>query len=162
MAYVLLPPQWKWVSVNRIDPETSLIVTTREWRPSLRRERVWKDDNLYYNHLNEVSDMKRKASKEQAVKGKYQQHSEPMLKVYPNITKYMWDCWYDDGSPRELGKLAFGLVPSGVSVSLTDPGERASAFTTAETLVEALNLLEAALSGPGDPWRPWPKSFGKK
>jgi hypothetical protein len=85
-----------------------------------------------------------------------------MLKVYPNITKYMWDCWYDDGSPRELGKLAFGLVPSGVSVSLTDPGERASAFTTAETLVEALNLLEAALSGPGDPWRPWPKSFGKK
>ena len=162
MAYKLLPAERRWVTVNRYDDDRECIVTTLEVRTNLRRKKVWQDDNLYYETLNGVSEMKKKAAKEQSAKGKYQQHPEPMFKVYPNITKYMWDCWYDDGSPRELGKLGVQLIPSGVSINLTDPGERASAFTTAESLVEAPNLLEATLAGPGDPWRPWPKSFGKK
>jgi len=106
--------------------------------------------------------MKRRAKSDQAKKGEYVQHGEEFFKKYPHICQVLWDCWYEDGQARELGKLSIGLVPEGVNIALTDPGERCSAFTTAATLKDALKLLEDALSGPGEPWRPWPKSFGKK
>jgi len=115
-----------------------------------------------YAQFKELQEMKRRAKEVQKTKGKYVPHQDPFLAKYPEIQRVLWDCWYDDGGPRELGKLTISLVPSGVAIALTDPGERASAFTTAESLPEALELLEAALGGKADPWRPWPKGFGKK
>jgi len=162
MKRVLVPTPKKWVTVNRILPGNDVITTTLEPRAVMRHKRKPVANFTIFEVLNEVSEMKRRASKDQAVKGKYLQHSEPMLKAYPAVVKFLWDCWYDDGQGRELSKLTISLVPSGVSIALSDPGERASAFTTAESLVEALGLLEAAIAGTGDPWRPWPKSFGKK
>jgi hypothetical protein len=106
--------------------------------------------------------MKRRAKSEQRQKGVYTQHQEDFFKKFPEITQVLWDCWYEDGQARELGKLTIGLVPDGVNLAITDPGERMSAFCTAGTLKDALKLLEDALAGNGDPWRPWPKSFGKK
>jgi len=110
----------------------------------------------------EVFEMKKRARADQAKKGEYQAHTEVFFAKCPEITKVLWDCWYDDGSPRELGKLTIGLVPAGVNLAITDPSERMSAFCTADTLKDALKLLEDALAGGGDPWRPWPASFGKK
>lgn len=116
----------------------------------------------YWEPFKELSDMKKRSAATQKEKGKYSPHSEPYLKAFPEVLRVMWDCWYDDGTPRELGKLSVSLTGSGVAIQLTDPGERATAFTNAETLGEALSLLEDALKGRGDPWRPWPKGFGRK
>lgn len=110
----------------------------------------------------EVVEMKKRARAEQRQKGEFTTHAEPFFGKLPEINRVLWDCWYDDGSPRELGKLTIGLVPAGVNLALTDPSERMSAFCTADTLKDALKLLEDALAGSGDPWRPWPASFGKK
>lgn len=106
--------------------------------------------------------MKRRAKADQRAKGEYVQHTEDFFKKLPEMCRVLWDCWFEDGSPRELGKLTIGLVPDGVNLAITDPSERTSAFCTAPTLKEALKLLEDAIAGPGDPWRPWPASFGKK
>lgn len=106
--------------------------------------------------------MKKRTAANQKTKGKYVQHGEPLMKDFPEICKYMWDCYYDDGTPRELSRLSVSLTPSGVQISLTDPSERCTAFTDGGTFHEALEALEASLATGKDPWRPWPKNFGKK
>ncbi len=124
------------------------------------RRKVWREDS--FSAFLEVTEMKKRARSDQRAKGEYAQHTEEFFKRYPEICRVLWDCWFEDGSARELGKLSIGLVPDGVNLALTDPSERVSAFCTAQTLKDAMRLLEDAIAGPGDPWRPWPKSFGKK
>jgi hypothetical protein len=122
---------------------------------------VWIEDN-YYEKLNEVSDMKRKEATKQKARGKFTSQGEPLIHKYPHIDMYMGDCWYEDGKPRELSRLSIQLTGSGVSISLTDPDERVTAFTDGPTIEEALEALETALATGKDPWRPWPKAFGRK
>lgn len=107
--------------------------------------------------------MKRKAQQEQRKKGDWKPSGEPWLKGLPTIDRYMTDSWYDDGKARDVSKLTVTITGAGVGIVLTDPDERSSAFTNGATVQDALDLLEAALSDPKrDPWRPWPKSFGKR
>lgn len=133
---------------------------------SIRHEWVDPDEeerrSCPWSDYQELAEMKRRAKEVQKTKGKYSPHQEPLLQRCPEIGRILWDCWYDDGAPRELGKLSINLTSSGVAIQLTDPGERATAFTNAETLAEALDLLEQSLAGKSDPWRPWPKGFGRK
>lgn len=141
----------------------TLFVPLRKRNDLEKRLRVWLMVNIpERNAFWEVLEMKRRAKSDQRAKGEYSQHGEAFLRKFPEICKVLWDCWYEDGSPRELGKLTIGLVPDGVNIAVTDPSERLSAFCTAATLNDALKLLEDSLSGSGDPWRPWPASFGKK
>jgi len=107
--------------------------------------------------------MKRRAQQEQKKRGEWKPSGEPLLKGCPAIDRYMSDAWYDDGKARDVSKLTITLTGNGVGIVLTDPDERSSAFTQGETVQDCLDLLEAALGdAKRDPWRPWPKSFGKK
>lgn len=151
-----------WRTVNRLLPNEFSITTTVERVPESRTGPLrWVEDN-YFEVLNGVSEMKRKEASKQKSKGKFTSQGEPIISKYPHIEAYMGDCWYDDGKAREVGSLKVTLTGSGVALSLTDPDERATAFTEGKTIEDALARLEDALATGKDPWRSWPKSFGKR
>jgi hypothetical protein len=156
----LMPGYWR--TCNTIGDDPIRIITTVEWVPPARKgPRQWIEDDTY-KHYREYSEMKRRKQEDQKRKGKYESSKEPTISKFPTIDTYMGDLWYDDGKAREPSKLTITLNASGVTIVLTDPDERCSAYTTGETLHEALGLLEDALASGKDPWRPWPKSFGNK
>lgn len=162
MPYVRSPPKLIRVTYIVTEERAARGLTTGVGYCYLPQVKTWTDDDPIWKPFREFSEMKKKAQVDQKAKGKYQPHPEPLLKGRPTIGMFMYDCWYDDGSPRELSKLSIGLVPSGVQISLTDPDNRSTAFTTSSSVSEALDELEKALTSNVDPWRPWPKSFGKK
>lgn len=95
-------------------------------------------------------------------KGSWSCSDAGFQKRYPAITAFLADAWWDDGEPRELGSLTVRMGGEKVQVSLTDYDQRATSFTDAETLDEALALAEEALSAGKMRFTPWKSSAGKK
>lgn len=100
-------------------------------------------------------EMKRETAETQKRNGKFVPHPDPILKGRPTINAFCYDCYWDDGKPREVCTMALTFVATGVRVSLNDKEGKRSCYTDAPTLEEALNALEVRLASGDAPWRPW-------
>lgn len=74
---------------------------------------------------------------------------------YPHVTEYLTHTTYDDGSARETSNLSVSCQDGWVGLGLNDKDLKQSTYTRAETLQEALKLLETALKAGTVTWRPW-------
>lgn len=80
---------------------------------------------------------------------------------FPTVITYMTDAKWDDGKPREPSTLSINFSTGSPTISLSDHALQQSAYTTADTVAEALELLEEALVEGKVRWRPW-KAFTKR
>jgi hypothetical protein len=137
---------------------------TAERRERFKRE-VLEDRPVvlsYYEALNEGKEMKKRAKVETPTPESFKPSTDLFYKKLPNIDEVMNNPWYDDGDPRELGNIKITSTTSGVQLILTDANNEESAFTSAATVREALEALEAALERGSSVWRPWPEWMKKK
>lgn len=67
------------------------------------------------------------------------------VKSYPALSEHLTDLWWEGGASREPGSLTIRMSSTEVFLSLSEPDDKASAYTTAESLTEALQLMEDAL-----------------
>ena len=74
---------------------------------------------------------------------------------YPAISEYMLSVTWDDGSPRKPSSLSIRFGSDGVVVSLQDQELKQGAYTTAETVDEALTLLNDAIAAGKCRWLRW-------
>jgi hypothetical protein len=74
---------------------------------------------------------------------------------YKTIAEYLSCGVWEDGKARELSSLTVCLGGSGIQVALNDKALSRSAYSTAGTLAEALELLDGALLEGTVGWRPW-------
>lgn len=119
-------------------------------------------DNDYYYIIRQEKDMKRRATIETPTPGAWTPSTDPFLRKLPNIDEVLANPWYEDGGRRDPGNLKITITVSGVQLILTDPTARESAFTTAKSVREALELLEGALEREVGIWRPWPAWMGSE
>jgi len=84
------------------------------------------------------------------------------LLKFPLLLSYMQDDKYEDGSSRERSKLSIFIEQGHVKAALNDPGERRSAYCTADTLQGVLELLEDGLKTEAVEWRGWNHNTKKK
>jgi len=106
--------------------------------------------------------MKKRAKLETPTPQAWVPSQDPFYKKLPYVDECMNNPWYEDGDARQLGNLKINSTSSGVQLILSDPDNRESAFTTASTVREALELLENALAREVGVWRPWPEWMGQK
>lgn len=83
------------------------------------------------------------------------------LSLYPTIVMWMTDDKWDTGKDRELATLSVKFSSDEVLISFSDRNEDQTAYTSAETVEDALGLLEEALATDKVSWRRW-KRPGKK
>jgi hypothetical protein len=83
------------------------------------------------------------------------------LGTYPTIGEYLSTDSWDDGSVREPSSLSISLRDGQTLLALNDKSMRRSIYTQADTLEDALGLLEAALAGGKCTWRPWGGKKGR-
>lgn len=88
-------------------------------------------------------------------KGRFRCEDAAMLKRFPRLMEALTDPWWDDGKPREVWTLTVAYRDGEVNVGVVDRAAQASSYTTAETLEEALKLIEEALEAEKLPMRPW-------
>ena len=145
-----------------LDPLTGKHVACAGPREVTTCVKVWDDPYAWCGEMGEIEMMKKRTQVASSKKAKWEPSGDPHFKAFPNIEQHLSDMAYEDGSPREPSKLTVQLNIGGVALQLTDPDNRSTAFTNAELLSEAMALLEEALASGRNPWRPWPKHFGKK
>jgi len=85
--------------------------------------------------------------------------AEPMLAGLENLARYLTDFWWEKPTvkPRIPCKLAIQFFGEAVQVTMNDEEKRRSTHTTAQTVREALELLDARLGAGEAPWRQWGK-----
>jgi hypothetical protein len=132
-------------------PATTGTVWVRQRKPHVRRV----VENAYATFYRRISQMKDDQIENQKKKGKWEMPTDPFLGPYPTIAQHLTDVFWDDGRPRVPSTLKVKWWGIKVDVSLNDDGKRRSCTTTADTLEEALGLLEAYLAEGGAPWRSW-------
>jgi len=76
-------------------------------------------------------------------------------KQYPSIAQFMVDDRWDDGKARKVGTITINFSQGCCTISLADHDQEQSCYTTANTLPEALGLLEDALAAEKVAWRLW-------
>lgn len=113
------------------------------------RRRVWRCDLV-----------KRPSEKQLAAQRSKGVTDTSLVSKHPFIAAYLGDCLWDDGKPRETSTLTISATPGGMQVALNDRALGRSCYTTAGSVVEALELLETALKEDVAPWRPWKRSKG--
>jgi len=80
---------------------------------------------------------------------------ERFAKLYPTLLEYLTDAKWDDGKDREVSTLTISLMEGCINLALNDRALSRSLYTTAETLMEALKLLEGSLASGKSSWRSW-------
>lgn len=85
---------------------------------------------------------------------------EQFCKRYPTIVTYLTDDQWDDKTAREVSVLSVSVRDGLIALALNDKECKQSLYTQAETLGEALKLLEGCLVDGSGVWRPW--KAGKK
>jgi len=78
-------------------------------------------------------------------------------KDYPVLSQGMCDGFWDDGKPREVWSLTVRFEPGAVHLCLNDKGASMGLYTTGESVVDALALLESCLAEGTASWRRWRK-----
>jgi len=96
--------------------------------------------------------------------GKWEPSKDPFIAKYPTLNRYLTDFWWEKPvvKPRTPCTMAVTFFSGSVQVSLNDKAKRRSVHTTAETVTQALEALEAYLADGGAPWRSWGNEGGKK
>jgi len=105
--------------------------------------------------------MMRKAVAEQAAADDVSMPDKSFEKRFPNVSMYLADPLWDDGTPRERSSLAISVDDGQVRIALNDKDGRQSAYTNAGSVEDALKLLEAGLVKGLVSWRPWDRKRGK-
>jgi len=95
-------------------------------------------------------------------KKKFVPPSDPIFKNRPLLAIALCDAWWDDGAPRDPYTLAINWHSGSCMLTLVDKPEERSTSTLADSLEEALDLVEGLLARPRMPWRAWGKKGGKK
>ena len=113
--------------------------------------------NSTYSHYEEISRMKRFNQDAQKAKGKWVPSTDVFLSKLTAVDQLLTDAWWDDGKPRDVCSLTIRVGKESASVSVNDPENEASITTNGQTVKEALERLEAYVSGPNPSWRQWGK-----
>lgn len=77
----------------------------------------------------------------------------PWLTQFPLVWEFLSKGSYEDGTPRQLGKVSFCLVSGGVQMTLTDPTSSTYCSRQHPTLEDALLAFELGLSDGSLLWR---------
>jgi hypothetical protein len=94
-------------------------------------------------------------------KGKWACGDAKFATRFPGVAAMLCDPWWDDGTSRQCSSLSVRMDSTSVFLSISDHASSASAYTTAETLEAALELMEAAIQEGTIQWRSW-KSGSRK
>jgi len=129
------------------------------FRVPIQRSR---ESNLDCFTLSEMFEMKRYQLETQKTRGKWVGSKDPLVKDRPTINQLCTDTQWDDGGQRLPCTLKIRFGDGQASVTISDENIEASITTTAETVQEALQLLEEALAASKVAWRPWPAEFKRK
>lgn len=101
--------------------------------------------------------MKREQAAQQKSKGKFVPPSDPFLEGLQHLAEGVADHFWDDGTPREPWTLSLNWSGPMPTVQLNDKSGERSVATTASTVREGLEALEALLKQGALPWRYWGK-----
>jgi len=75
------------------------------------------------------------------------------LSQYPELWEFLSRPSYKDGSPRQLGKISFGLNSAGIQMTLTDPSSSTYCSRAYSTIEDALLAFEVGLGDGSLTWR---------
>lgn len=113
----------------------------------------------WWEHQRRVDDMIEDDTRAQKP-DKWVASSEPFLLPYPTIHQYCTDCWAKTLKgivPRTPCTLSITFFSGAVNLTLNEKTRDRSCHTTAQTVLDALMLLEEHLAGGSAPWRYWKK-----
>jgi len=77
------------------------------------------------------------------------------LADYPTLAQAMCDPWGSDAKPRALWTISVKMDGLSVQLTISDKSIKASAYTNAPTLGQALKLANAAAEADTLTWRKW-------
>ena len=157
-----MPPNPIMVLLTYIDLDEpyspgDMATCKQRWFISVREPRKTYVQSLTSKHFQEIEDMKRYNQEAQKSVGKWSPTKDDFVKGMPKLDGMLTDAWWDDGKPREVCSLTVRLGNGQAVVSINDPDAEQSITTTAETVREAMERLEAYLGQPHPSWRPWGK-----
>jgi len=127
---------------------------------NLRGRSNHKGHSHYHSRCSPVREsigetLKRIHASQASKKGQWSCGDKAFAESYPSLAQFLCDAWWDDGKPRAVGALSIKFGPQDVSIILSDPDEKCSAFTTGVSLPEAFELANAALANGSIAWRRW-------
>jgi hypothetical protein len=99
--------------------------------------------------------MKREAAVAKIPKGEWHCPDPLILKNYPSLAQGLSDTFWEDGKPRIPWTLTIRFDPETVNLCVNDKEGSKGAYTTGETLSEALQLVEQAIVQGTLSWRKW-------
>lgn len=73
---------------------------------------------------------------------------------FPNLYSYLFDTKWEDGTPRITSTITFFVERGILKVVLNDNDQWRSAFKSAPSLLEGLDMLEEGLLDESLDWRP--------
>jgi hypothetical protein len=86
---------------------------------------------------------------------------DKFLKDFPTLAQGMCDPWGSDEKPRALWSLSIKMDGASVQVTISDKSLRASSYTNAPTLHQALRLANSAAEANTLTWRKWGQDKGR-
>lgn len=116
---------------------------------------------LSREYFEGLEEMKRYNSDNQKKAGKFVLSKDHFLKDRPNLDAMLNDAFWDDGKPRETCSLTVRTGTDRAMVSLNDSDLEQSISTNGENVQDALDRLEAYLTGGNPTWRPWGRKKGR-
>jgi len=88
--------------------------------------------------------------------GKWKPSTDPLIAKLPTLNAFLTDTWWEETKkPRKPCSLKIHFGIDRASIVLSDEANKMSITTTADTVGDALELLEEALAGGKVTWRPW-------
>jgi len=81
--------------------------------------------------------------------------ADKWLGKFEQVSEYLVTTTWEDGTPREPSALSVSVSDGMLLLALNDKDLKQSIYTSAETLQDALKLLEDALRTSRASWRPW-------
>ena len=106
--------------------------------------------------------MKRDAAAKQGAKGKWVPPTDPVLAGLPALAQGLTDHLWDDGTPRDPWSLSINWSGPMPTVMINDREAGRSAASTAPTVREAMELLDALVKSEAIPWRYWQQKKGRR
>ncbi len=77
----------------------------------------------------------------------------PWLSQFPELWEFLSKPSYKDGTPRQLGKVSFGLNSAGIQMTLTDPSSSTYCSRNYPTMEDALLAFELGLADGSLTWK---------
>lgn len=151
------PMGYKWITLTSIDHSFLTDGGAKIAFPMVYAKKLPRvSQTTYWQLRSETQAMIDEGTNNQKP-GKWVPGKDEFLKPYPHINQYCTDFWFEGQKPRPRipCKLAFTFFGESVQLSLNDEEKRRSCHTTAETVKDAMELLEERLNAGSAPWRNW-------